>query len=133
MDVSILHNIQNPTWGVKISKLNDNGSSQLLWNSTMRLCDMARRAPRNPIIAAVIRLVPLWSNFTMVCPLSVGNFYVRANIKSLGDEFPLRLFYELNSYVIVMLTLYEQIPLGNLTKIAYSQWNLLINKKCKRN
>lgn len=132
LDVEILFNVQNPTWGINIFRWRPNGRSQLVWNSTLRVCDMSRRGPRNPIVAAVIKLVPIMSNFSMTCPILAGHFHLNLNVKTINDYIPMRIFYEPNSYLVVAFKFYEQFPIGNLTNLGFYRMALIVNKKCER-
>lgn len=91
---------------------------------------MIRFSPRNPFVNALMAVIRELTNFTLTCPLRANGFFVRLDASNLKRLFPIRAFYEPNTFIHVHNRFYEQVPKGNFTLLAELVLNCVIKRYC---
>lgn len=132
VNAEVFQSLKNPVWGLEVSRWSSDKGTKMFWNNTLRVCDLLRRAPRNPILSTAINLVPIVSNISILCPFPSGRHYVHINALRANDYIPLRLFYQPGSYVFVFLRFFDELTKGNQTFLAFYRASLVIRNNCER-
>lgn len=130
IDVDLLQTYVNPTWSIEVTRWSLGGSVTNIFNISIRVCEMERLSTRDIFAKAVREGVLKLSNFTLTCPIAAGRYFVRGGAKMMRTLFPLRLFYEKNTYISLYFRFYEQIPRGNYTFLAEYLTNGVIKRYC---
>lgn len=126
--VDLLQSYVNPTWNIEFYKLSSVLGSTLLSNISIRVCEMLRFSSRNLFVNAFMEVVREFTNFTLTCPLRANRFFVHLDTNNMKRLFPIRLFYEPNTFIQVRNEFYEQAPKGNFTLLAEFVLNCVIKR-----
>lgn len=101
-----------------------------LLDETLNARDFVRLS-RNPRIGTIINAIRHISNFNITGRIETKQYHVQANFVELARILPLRYFYRPNIFGMLEAGFYEQVPVGNLTKIAFLRVGIVIEKLCK--
>lgn len=102
----LLRPSSNPTWVAEVYKWSLSRGPTLLFNVSIRACEMQRFATRNPFTNALREFTRDLTNFSFTCPLEANRYFVNL------DRF------------------YEQVPKGNNTLLAEVALNFIVKSYC---
>lgn len=130
VEADLLQSFVNPACNIEITKWSRGRSLTNIFNTTIRFCEMERLSSRDLFVKAIREFFLKLTNFTLTCPLASGRYSAKVRTKFARTLFPLRLFYEKDSFISLHFRFYEQIPRGNYTYLAEYLTNGLIKRYC---
>lgn len=128
--IDLLQSYMNPTWNIEVYRWSLIRGPTLLFYISIRTCEIKRFPPRNPFLNASLELAQKFTNFTLTCPLRADSYFVLLDFKSLWKIFPVRVFYQPETFIHSHQRFYEQAPKGNYTLLAEFQVNFIIGFYC---
>lgn len=129
-DFELFTTVRNQAWRIDISKWSPSEGMTTLLNENLNPRDFVRLS-RNPRISTIINVIRHISNFNITGRIETKKYHVQANFMEIASILPLRYFYRPNIFGILEAGFYEQVPVGNLTKIAFLSVGIVIEKLCK--
>lgn len=130
VNVDLLQSYVNPTWEIQATRWNLGRVSTKIFNTSIRVCEIERLSTRNLYMKAIRESVLKVTNFKLTCPIASGQYFMRIGTKIFRTIFPLRLFYEKNTFLSIYCRFYEQVPMGNYTLLAEYFVNTVIKRYC---
>ncbi|XP_037924338.1 uncharacterized protein LOC119660032 [Hermetia illucens] len=68
----VLRTVENPTWGIEVTRWGPAQRSTNFFNTSILLCEMERMSRRNLFLQVFREVVKDMTNFTLKCPLVAG-------------------------------------------------------------
>lgn len=128
--MDVLTKIKNPTWNIDMSLYSTDKGTVKIYNRTFHTCNMKETARKNPFVAGFVRLVKAQTNFTLGCPLTPNIYHVCVIYADVVNQITFRPFYVPNTLAFFKFHFYDQIPIGNLTLIAFYKLGVIIKRIC---